>query len=410
MVVSKRCKVCAALEAENIPISGEYFGKLLPELILKISGIDLDPRKINGVLICKSCAVQLVHTDLLVDKLRNTLQRLKKLVKETKPKTSSASQTKAKNSPTNNGEQVNLNKSELIDSVTNLDESKTQDEVKPKTPKKVARRKSVFPDDNQMNNDNIAEGNGKTPPSDKSEKGESDSVANLSDSKIQEKIKPKTPKKVARRKSVYPDDKHISNDEDTIENAKTPNDNSTFTKLKKKIDCNAATPLKKTPEKAEKRKLATSTKENSNNTNGNLVESTPLKRNKTKSISVSEDFPMDLTIDEQDGIASNNDTSIIDGKVKVINCSICGKAFQQKSQLREHIETSHMGERLKACPHCSSEFRSQQKYESHIFSEKCKNTNHVCQYPKCNKRFKTVHKMELHMHEKHSSQNESEAE
>ncbi|KAI8117733.1 Zinc finger protein 408 [Lucilia cuprina] len=403
MVVSKRCKVCSALEAENIPISGEYFGKLLPELILKISGIDLDPRKINGVLICKSCAVQLVQTDLLVDKLRNTLQRLKILVKETKPKTSSAAQTKAKNSPTNNGELVILNKS-----VTNLDESNTQDEVKPKTPKKVARRKSVFPDDKQMNNDNVVEENGKTPSSDNSEKDKIDSVANLNDSKTHEKIKPKTPKKIVRRKSVFPDDKQKSNDKDAVE--ETPKANPKLTNLKEKIDSDASTPLKKSPTKTEKRKLATSTKDNSNNTFTNSVESTPLKRNKTLSISVSEEFPMDLTIDEQDGIASNNEISLIDGKVKVMNCSICGKAFHQKSQLREHIETSHMGERLKACPHCSSEFRSQQKYESHIFSEKCKNTNHICQYPKCNKRFKTVHKMELHMHEKHSSQNESEAE
>lgn len=41
MVVSKRCKICTVLDTDNIPISGEYFGKLLPELIAKISGVEV---------------------------------------------------------------------------------------------------------------------------------------------------------------------------------------------------------------------------------------------------------------------------------------------------------------------------------------------------------------------------------
>lgn len=41
MVVSKRCKICTIIEADNFPISGEYFGRPIPEIIEKISGIEV---------------------------------------------------------------------------------------------------------------------------------------------------------------------------------------------------------------------------------------------------------------------------------------------------------------------------------------------------------------------------------
>ncbi|XP_065359674.1 zinc finger E-box-binding homeobox 1-like [Calliphora vicina] len=405
MVVSKRCKICAVLDAENIPITGEYFGKLLPHLIVKISGVDLDPRKANGVLICQSCAVQLVQTDLVIDKLRNSLQRLKVLVKVKKPKTPSKDSTKRIIDEKNNNDDLeNSDKSDAgeNDSQTNLDESKIQ--IKLKTPKKIARRKSVFPDDKTVINDDISKENGKKN-LDMSETGEIDSQTNLEESITQDKTKPKTPKKIARRKSVFPDAKLVNNTDISNENGDTPN-SVTTPKFKKILD-NEVTPVKNTTAKAAtKRKPVTTTNESIQLDEDDLAASTPMKRNKSISLSVNEESPMDLTVDEQDG----NESNVMESKVKDMNCIICGKVFHKKSALREHIETSHMGERLKACPHCSSEFRSQQKYESHVFSEKCRTTNNLCQYPKCNKRFKTVHKMELHMQEKHSSQNESEAE
>ena len=48
MVVSKKCKICTTLDADNIPISGEYFDKSLPVLIEKICGIEASSFILNN--------------------------------------------------------------------------------------------------------------------------------------------------------------------------------------------------------------------------------------------------------------------------------------------------------------------------------------------------------------------------
>ncbi|KAM7357460.1 uncharacterized protein ACRADG_002805 [Cochliomyia hominivorax] len=520
MVVSKRCKICTVIEADNIPISGEYFGKLLPDLILNISGLELDPRKANGVLICQSCAIQLVHTGTIVDKLRSTLQRLKKL--ETKSRTPSKNTSKAVERKDgiiiDNMEPQNLGTDGIVSQI-NQDESKHgNDMVITKPQKKIIRRKSAFSSVQQINTDENEEvkkrdsinsdnlesveldikkhtkdvkisnntkttakkiirrksllpdkqiiGNNEETPSSK-DNGSGDIIKELilNETKSQNDIKARTPIKIVRRKSVNPNENDIQKNDNTIKRInkmKTPNSNKTVKeknvlpderlnehvdeqqnlrddeleslelqsntmlsssmkilnqkavaeenknnnsevnkqdkltpRFKKILDPDAETPLKKSGTITAKRKIVT-TAEKSTNSSTN---STPIKRIKTILTTEKEQSPMKLNMDKHDS-----------NEVKVMNCIICGKAFNQKSALREHIETRHMGETLKACPHCSSEFRSQQKYESHVFSEKCKNANHPCQYPKCNKRFKSVHKMELHMQEKHLSQDEQEME
>lgn len=109
------------------------------------------------------------------------------------------------------------------------------------------------------------------------------------------------------------------------------------------------------------------------------------------------------TLEEMQKNVTTADEELQTTKTKDINCVLCGKRFSQKSLLREHIELSHMGEKLKECPNCSMEFRSLQKYESHVFGEKCKGTLHPCQFDNCHRRFKNVHKMEIHMRQKHLS-------
>lgn len=349
MVVSKRCKICAVLDADNIPISGEYFGKTIPILVEKISGVELDERKINGVLICLHCVIELVHTDVVIDKLRNSVQRLKKTGRQTKPKTPSKEATKK------SSDNVQEDKRELINGTIN--------EESPIEGNYVAKFQKINDDTKATLDDTILKSNNK----------------------------------VARRKSVFPDDKLHNTLEDT-------------------------TPVKKTAKKDSKRKLKSfedsvdsSIVDNNATKEGDVSVSKPKKRSKTIAATLDHDLMdfdhdlMDLTSDEQDLNNTNaEEPSEKATKTKVHNCVLCIKSFNQKSALRDHIDACHMGERLKECPHCSMEFRSMQKYESHVFNEKCKNTLHPCQYPKCNKRFKTVHKMELHMQEKHSSQNGSE--
>lgn len=308
----------------------------------------MDPRKANGVLICQQCIIQLVYTDVVINKLRNSLQRLKKNVKEAKPKTPFKDSTAAQ------------------------------------------LRKSADMEKCIMKN-------GESP---QNIPGENDLETNTSEPKSDNKIKPNPSKKTVRRKSLFSDDK-----EEKHFNEGTP-EIATSANVKNKMDNR-----KKTPTKITKRKITLIDDTLNNNTSSNatmdnsFVEATPVKRSKKKSASTSEESPTILTLDEQGDPVLNKETNVQERRLKEINCIICGKSFHSKSDLRDHIETSHMGERLKACPHCSSEFRSQQKFESHVFSEKCKNTNHACHFPNCYKRFKTVHKMELHMQEKHSSQN-----
>ena len=390
-----------------------------------------------------------MHTDAVVDKLRNTLHRLTKILKVTKPKTpskSSTSQTKDNSDVKNVSADQSVTETSEAHSKTNSDEPKT------KSAKKVVRRKSVF----QEAEVGIIEGE---------PKGNADTSINGnvdSSSVVKDVTKSKTPKKVVRRKSLFQADNQITKDEEPKENSETsnnvknielkqtPDTNVTPQAITSKLNSveqkNQVQPKQKTPKKTLPQKSvlpndsaitdgneiqptkfkkiadnettpvkATNTtkrKRNSNvngiassdkNLKSNTLETTPVKRNKTASISAFEESPMDLTIDERDLVGTNETSLVRDIDNKILNCVICGKGFSQKGSLREHIESSHMGEKLKQCSHCSTEFRSQQKYEAHVFSEKCKNTKHLCQYPNCNKRFKTVHKMEMHMQEKHSS-------
>ncbi|TMW49611.1 hypothetical protein DOY81_005307 [Sarcophaga bullata] len=378
---------------------------------------------------------------------RRTLQRLTKILKVAKPKTpskSSTSQTQDNSDVKDVAADHSIKETGEVHSNTNSDEPKTKsakkvvrrksvfqeadlgnlqgepkdkvdtsvngkvdsssvdnkDVTKSKTPKKVVRRKSLFQSDNLVTNDEELKQNGETSNNEKNTELKQTSGTNITSQTISFKlnsvkqknqVKQKTPKKVLTPKSVLANDSVI-----TERNGIQP------TKFKKIAD-DEITPVKTTNTTKRKRisnvnGIASSDK----NLKPNVLETTPVKRNKTASISAFEESPMDLTIDERD-LTETNESSFIKDLDKILNCVICGKGFSQKGSLREHIESSHMGEKLKQCSHCSTEFRSQQKYEAHVFSEKCKNTKHLCQYPNCNKRFKTVHKMELHMQEKHSS-------
>lgn len=314
-----------------------------------------------------------MYTDVVIDKLRCSVQRLQKTIKPKSPKD---------------------------------------------TPKKVGESKQAAKDVKTVLNGTVSEEiqnktNGKT---------EISKLAN--DANPQDAImEKKTPRKVVRRKSVYPDDNKVTSSPQVKTNVlsaiKTPETESVggsespdatnkadVSKFKKIKDIESS-PVKKTPEKIAKRKpelIEDAVSPDATEDDGD--ENNPKKRLKTSSLSF-----MDITIDEQDLDVTNTETSSLhkDGKRKILNCVICGKSFNKKTDLRDHIDACHMGERLKECPHCSMEFRSQQKYESHVFNEKCKNALHICQYPKCNKRFKTVHKMEMHMQDKHSSQNDTDS-
>ncbi|XP_039963732.1 zinc finger protein CG2199 [Bactrocera tryoni] len=83
------------------------------------------------------------------------------------------------------------------------------------------------------------------------------------------------------------------------------------------------------------------------------------------------------------------------------SCVVCGKLFSTVDKLRAHMDKHHGGDEIKKCPNCDAQFRSLEKYEAHLFSEKCLNTKLACQYPGCPKRFNRPSKMQQHMREKH---------
>lgn len=82
-------------------------------------------------------------------------------------------------------------------------------------------------------------------------------------------------------------------------------------------------------------------------------------------------------------------------------CVVCGKFFTTVDKLRAHMDKQHGGDEIKTCANCDAQFRSLEKYEAHLFSEKCLNTKLACQYPGCPKRFSRRSKMQQHMLEKH---------
>ncbi|XP_073837331.1 uncharacterized protein [Musca autumnalis] len=317
MVVSKRCKVCTIIEADNMPLAGEYFGRPIPEIIEKLCGLELDPRKLTDVLICQQCAIQLVHAESVVNKLRKCMIRLTKPAKPKAPKTPSKSAvvTKAKETSTS-------------------PTKKKKETQTPSTLKEDADQGSVF----------------------KKFTDETTAVKDTNDESFSKINKKKS--KDAKRKL-----------EDTLTNG-----------------LETDTPTKTTEQ------------ENENGDCGELaLKEKAKKRVKLDSTSIVNSSLLDETAGDAD-ISVHSST-------KILNCVLCEKKFDQKSLLREHIETSHMGEKLKECPNCFMEFRSVQKYQSHLFSEKCKGTLLPCQFQNCNRRFKNVHKMEIHMREKHLSPN-----
>ncbi|XP_011189393.2 zinc finger protein CG2199 [Zeugodacus cucurbitae] len=83
------------------------------------------------------------------------------------------------------------------------------------------------------------------------------------------------------------------------------------------------------------------------------------------------------------------------------SCVVCGKLFATVDKLRAHMDKNHGGDEIKKCPNCDAQFRSLEKYEAHLFSEKCLNTKLACQYPGCPKRFNRPSKLQQHMREKH---------
>ncbi|XP_036325903.1 zinc finger protein 423-like [Rhagoletis pomonella] len=82
-------------------------------------------------------------------------------------------------------------------------------------------------------------------------------------------------------------------------------------------------------------------------------------------------------------------------------CVVCGKPYSSVDKLRDHMDKQHGGDQIKSCPNCDAKFRAVEKYEAHLFSEKCLNTKLECQYPSCPKRFQKRSKMQQHMKEKH---------
>ncbi|XP_075161876.1 uncharacterized protein LOC142234601 [Haematobia irritans] len=325
MVVSKRCKICTIIEPDNMPISGEYYGKLIPDLVEKITGIMLDPRKLVDVLICQQCTTQLVHVEAVVNRLRKSLLRLTKPA----PKTATTSgRTPSKST------------------------KKPAQTPKEKSPSKVnGDTNAVF---KKFSDENV------------------DSEKNLKDSTPAKKLK----------------------------------------SVKRKLDTQYAdTPKENGDQQVAKRKHDESNEENENEDNQN-VDHRPDKTNAIEEgeNNFEETFEADSQMEESEQLTNMNDTEKTTAtlKQKVLNCVLCGKKFNQKSVLRDHIETKHMGEKLKECPNCSMEFRSLQKYESHVFGEKCKGTLHPCQFENCHRRFKNVYKMEAHMREKHLSLNGNE--
>ncbi|XP_013101647.2 zinc finger protein indra isoform X1 [Stomoxys calcitrans] len=313
MVVSKRCKICTIIEPENMPITGEYFGRVIPEVIENIIGIELDRRKIVDVLICQQCTIQMVHTESVVKRLRKSMLRL------------------AKSSP----------------KITTKPHSKASMK-KPSSTSKAKTHLGTSISDTQLTSN-----------------GKSVAFKKIFDETVQlEDITAAQNKKNVKRKL----------------------DDSEF------IDAMIIT-----NEQKSKRKQTPIVEDCVPNT----IEESGDENNQTLEQSIAQSLLPDLNF----STTSQNDRP---KKTKELNCVLCGKKFGEKSTLREHIETKHMGEKLKECPNCSMQFRSLQKYDSHVFGEKCKGTLHPCQFENCHRRFKNVFKMEAHMREKHLAVNEKE--
>lgn len=270
------------------------------------------------MLICNQCAIQLVHIESVVNKLRKSMLRLSRPAAK-------ATKTPSKTTPAAKSKEVSPTKKKK-------DISKLFSPTKVNGVQESAFKK--FTDDNAALNDECL----LKPGADSAKK-----------------------KKSVKRKL-----------EDSLTNGTDEKDHSTTTKAD--ID----------NENGECNETALGDKED--------------KRVKLDSSSIAESSTLNETIVDVD-VSEQSFT-------KVLNCVLCGKKFNQKSLLREHIESNHMGEKLKECPNCFMEFRSVQKYESHVFSEKCKATLLPCQFRNCHRRFKNVHKMEAHMREKHLSAND----
>ncbi|XP_067647863.1 zinc finger protein indra-like [Eurosta solidaginis] len=108
-------------------------------------------------------------------------------------------------------------------------------------------------------------------------------------------------------------------------------------------------------------------------------------------------------IKQTEQIVKRNKTEDIGGKAKQkVACVVCGKTFATIDKLRAHMDKNHAGDFIKHCTNCDAQFRSIEKYEEHLFTEKCLGIDsYACQHQSCTKIFNKLSKMKKHMLDKH---------
>lgn len=80
-------------------------------------------------------------------------------------------------------------------------------------------------------------------------------------------------------------------------------------------------------------------------------------------------------------------------KKKVFTCEQCGKEFNQRTDLRVHVQR-HAGEYSYQCSHCNRCFGKRRDYETHVSEDHAAERPHVCD--KCGKRFAVLGKLKQH--------------
>ncbi|XP_037939999.1 zinc finger and BTB domain-containing protein 11-like [Teleopsis dalmanni] len=362
----KRCKICCSIKENCMSVNDKIIDIDLLSAIQFIIVRKFAPSKLSKWSICQECAVAIIHADVLIKKLHRAVEEATRNRKRRVSVKSAISDTSVKSKYSKS----EGNKSIGIDSKETESAEKQIEDMNASKIKLQAM--NGFNSPNKIRNQFAQE-----------------RTANLCE--LENSLNDTVDFTILKSK------KHNSTEISTTNTVKK-------SKKHNSTEISATDAVKKSKSKKAAKIENSNTSVVQPNVGDNDLMPVKIKKKKVKELTdFSNVLLSEVTEDSPQFKQKKNKSKSLDKQTeKQFVCEVCCKSFRKMSKLQDHIKTAHIENPSKDCPNCGLSFKSQSKFDKHVFSQICQHSIYSCQQSNCNRMFSKIKDMKKHMENTHA--------